>query len=834
MKKIIIGAGLVGSGMITGGFGLLVANGYDVLNPEVWSISSYLVRTDPMKLLSASFEGSDRPLFTGLSFIYGGLSVIAVGLATTSVITLVSSLRSPVKKAAPKQAEAKKQAPAKVKRTFKMPDFSGAIDGIKMRFESDKEVDLDAEVGGGKFIDIPEPEIEKPAPKPVQKPAASVGANRIKFKRSFKEEAQDFIAGLKDRFGLAGSDEKEEKLRFGVTGTATKQADYGRLSQWYVDAQSGASDQDELVSTAREICDEWSDADFAEFASLDPLNGAFIVRLVRSWADRVDDDADDDMPSDGGHNDEKRRDKEAMRAAFRAIKSGADLGGEDEDIVDLDEDDEVINNKAEADTDGEDYVDLDSEEGGESLEDMFAAAARKVEAEEGSERAKDATEDDVASEEESNIEDDLAAAARAVEQAEGVDADEGVSTDSVMEELTSNTEGDDAADAEDNDVAAGPESLEELAEILSEMRGFASLCQAAINGEEEWPEDWADDQGRMEHALALSSALEEQEYAFEDGLANVVRDNADEHEEFEWTLENASILTDGYVEFIKSILNPADPDAEDEGQETLIADDDGTEVPDSISDMPTDDEAALADESSVADEVSSDDEDSFTIDTDMEEDGEGVTTTFDNEGRQDGLVSEFPGHETESEDGELIDAEDHSEEEIESEVVVTDEPASVLAPKDVSISPIAEIEVAGSLPYEWGRHCKMAGANDGTVAKMIFAKEGKSFRTLGMAHVVMIWKKGDASDRMNVILKKLPAGEWSCKMDGSLRMENSEGHFVEVPQELLEHPEVREHKTVVHFYGDGIGKIEDIRVGENLLAVSKVMSEQEISEFMGK
>lgn len=817
MKKLLVGSAIAGVGLSAGGLGLLISHGYDVANEEVWELAWGLLKTDPLSLIDAAIYGPEEPLFQGIAFSFGGAAVLAIALTTTSVSAIISGISAGVAKA---KRSANKKARFKPKKSRKERSSSSTgfnfIGWLGAKLEGDKDVDLEGGEQAGKFMSL----------------GKSGATKRLKVSRPLGEDIRDFVREMKGRFGLErASSPKSYATHFKEQEKATKRSEFGLLTQWFDDVKSGAFEQAGLVERARGFTAEWKESDFAEFASIDPINGAFVVRLVKSWAVR-DEDANGSA-TEGSSGEEEvsgRRDREAMREAIRAMKRGEVLSEDEEVEVDLDADlDEPI---------GSDWSDEDVDETppkGGMDDDEIAISDVDESGDEGDETSEQA---------DAAVEEDIAQA--------------------------------DKADEGDPDYS----EAEAIAEVLKGMHEYSTLLTDVLLGVEAWPAHLEDEGDREELINSLESELASMTMFMGDTVERLIHDFAGRFEAMNWAMENPDLLEIGFAQFIANLEEKissgegGDEDHPAESEETQgdSGGDDGWED-EPLEASPIEDESLSDEDEShevedgagevgVADEEASepDEEDTTTVEQEVAGESEELVSEDAGEEAEEGPESdtvdgEIPGTlddesieaddkdeastDEDGEDGVAEGREESQDDTSESAAIEVEEPVSdedheaeAREPRSLALPPLEEMEAAGGIPLEWGRNCKKAGATEAVLAKYLFEKDGVGFRTIGVAHVLTIWKKSDGDVRVNVILRKVPDGNWSVKEEAGIRLVNEQGDFVEVSEELLGHPEIAQNKTILHFYGEGLDSMGDVRFGDDLVAVARVFSVEEIKKFI--
>jgi len=780
---------ITGGGLAVGGLGLLTLSGYNVANPEVWNLSYELLVLDPLAFVEAARFGQDKSLFRGIGAVFGGVGVIGLGLISTSVFAITSSLASLFKRRTGETVRLRgKGIPDGRKKIEGAPDvrprnrgeafpkvnLSQLACSLVDRFRSEKDLDLEGEDSGGKIMSV----------------GSSGSTDHVRMKRKLRDELRDVVTSVKEQFGIGRGDanSSKEKTFFSEAERSSRRHQFPVLRAWYEDAQTGAIDTSDLVDQAKKICDEWGEADFAEFASLDPINGAFITRLVKSWAIREDvateEAAGVAAPGDGS---QRERDREAMRQAMRALKKGEVAPDPDEEYVDLDAEDTL-----EGDLLGGGHFD----DGGD---DFYEEIEKAVSIVDGHKEVVDdgqtgINEDGV----DSDFDEEMAKAVDLLEKSPSSENDGSSGSEADFEN---------GGNSQFEEEPSGGDRISRFVSVVGEIKSFVALVEEVRSGEAEWPEYLVDDEERARYAEGLSSEMSVFDIELDDDVEVIVASLADEHEELEWLDENRAILSDGLPSFLEKLLSDsedgdADPDgdlATSEAEETT-EEEEGEEVESGVVEAGKD----------SPEELPSDDGDASLEDPD-EGDDLGV--------HEDGVQSLEGGDVLEPEVGDRIS----------EDVVLSEE---IIEPRDVSIDPLLEMEAAGSAAFEWGKNCKKAGATEGSLARYIFEKFGTEFKTLGLAHVMMIWRNADADTRLNVILKKVPEGDWAVRTGEAIRIEERSGDFVEIPERFLSHPEIANNLTIVHLHGEGAKQIAQMEVSDRLLITSEVLSAEKIRSFI--
>ncbi|RMF16917.1 MAG: hypothetical protein D6757_02000, partial [Alphaproteobacteria bacterium] len=279
---------------------------------------------------------------------------------------------------------------------------------------------------------------------------------------------------------------------------------YAELREWYAELQRGTADEAVMARAARNICNRMSREELDGFVRVDPLQGRFVVDLVRTWAEQ-DPEETEDVPAvlETEIRATESDDDNALRAAIKALKSQGDEGwqgatgmqaGAEEEEVDLEEEDvEIIAMEMHGLLTGEDPA---------------------------------ATETDSISEEVQDGPGDGAAAGGTVgDNGEAVFAD--------------------GAGDETEDVNV-PERVEELAMIVGDMRRFMALKAMVRDGAAEWDTDLAGEEDRRVHVQSLASQLDAMLVHFND-----VREECEPYrhllEDMDWLLENEWIIEEGFA-----------------------------------------------------------------------------------------------------------------------------------------------------------------------------------------------------------------------------------------------------------------------------------------------
>jgi hypothetical protein len=716
--------------MMVGGMALLFLRGYDVFNQDVWSYSLIIARDDPWSLLYASMKGEDANLYRGISFAFGGISSILTSAFLIVMSSMLGSIRSfAVGRFTFNKGAVKKEKVRSITRLNLAP-LKERIDGV---FKRDPLVELESDSGAfQKVVSIGEGRVTK----------------RVKVKRPLRHELSEvFSEGMgKARSLLFYDVAAKEAPALKESVRSNKSGEFESLNKWFRDAQRGSEDVGDLVSRANEICEGMEDKDFSEFAAKDPINGAFIVRLVKSWADR------NSAELEGQENEvvtpvenESGSDQEVMQAAVMAMKNGENFSVDGEREVDLNEEEAM---EYSIETEGDVIAD-------DGMEAMMKEAAAGMDF---------SDEDEIPEEIDSTI----------------------YGTETEVESIPENGSGTGI------DVAEGADrETEEIVNIISEMRSFVLLSNAVSSGDDEWPEALASEEQRKKHITSTSSTFVNMGMILGEDVLDLAERMKDDFDEFEWLIENRKIAEDGFVKFIESITF-SDMEGSDNNPEPSNVN--VERVPGDIDSQ----EDELGEGEKISGDVSNDESVSLTDESSMEN-------------AVSNLQSDHP------------DAEENSED---IAGVAKREPV------DLSIPELSEVTQARSLPIIWGKTCREAGATEASVAKFVFEKVDDTLEQVGVAHLVAGWKNHYTSTRLNVIFKKVPEGDWSLRLAGSVRMERGDGDFVEVSEKFLNYKEIKNSKTIIHFYGEGVEDFEPVRMGDNVMVISKILSVEEIRDFI--
>jgi hypothetical protein len=741
--------------MMVGGMALLLVGGYDVFNQDVWSYSWIILKGDPWSLLHASMDGDDANLYRGISFMFGGVFFIFTSAFLIVMNGILGSFRSVIVGILTSKKGATRDKKVRSLNRLNLVSFKNNISEV---FKRDPLVELEPDLGGSqKVVNIGEDGFTK----------------RLKVKRPLGDELFDVVSGSlsKIRSVLFSGDPVKEVMVYKEAVRSNKSGEFERLTEWFADAQRGSEDVGDLVTRARKICKGMEDIDFSEYAAKDPINGGFIVRLVKSWADRDSADLEgQEREAVTPAGNERGRDQEVMRAAVRAMKNGENFSLDGEREVDLNEE-EVMGHSS--GLGGE----LDADD---DIEDMMRKAAAGMDF---SDEAEGSEETDSA----------IYVAEKKVEDFHDTNPDSAIN---MADEETS-----------------------EIVNIISEMSSFAFLSNAVSSGVDEWPEDLASEEQRREHITSISSMFVSMGMVLGEDVLDLAERLKDEFAEFEWLIENRKIVEEGFVKFIESLSfgdeegseenpDPSDISFEEAAGGIDAQEEEIGEVGRISGDGSDEESVSLTDESSMEDDLSDIQSDHITAEA-----GEmPLVSSAGSSGINEAQVETKENY-----------IEENSEDVVE---VVKREPV------DLSIPELSEVPEAGGLPIIWGKTCRLAGATEASVGKFVFEKVDDTFQPVGVVHLVAVWKNHDTATRLNVIFKKVPKGNWSLKLAGSVRMERDDGDFVEVSGKFLNHKEMKESKTIIHFYGEGIEWFDSVRMGDNVMVISKIFDVEGVRDFI--
>lgn len=819
MKKFILLTTVSGLGLTAGGLAMLFVSGYDVTNADVWRLSWDLLRLDPKLAFESASRGEEATLFRGLFFTYGGLLFGVGGLAFAAAYSLTKSLFASL---SAMSAKSKIRAGTTGKAGHKGKPASGGASKVSLfetvsrKFGRDKELDLDAgDVSGGSSSDGLVRYFIKTAHRQIVSLARLVS---------------QLIAKLMQSFGKANSKMNATDNIGPKIVSVSRRGEFPALSQWFKDVQSGTFDMEELASRAREFQNSWDPEDMREFAASDPINGAFVTRLVKSWAER---DVEDDQIQSAAGSSDREQEREAVRAAMRALKKGEITSEEDEPTLDLEED----------------FVEVGF--GDVIIESVFNKPGAST-------------------------------------KASGADVEEPVvNVDDVDPDVATESEPDAADDAgpetvpdaqideQDDDVV--DEQITETRDLVGEIKALVQMFEAFDMKGEDWPDHMASAETRDKAVSSLAQRVDMIEMISVEPVLEIAEKHKDRFEEFKWILDYRGAIEVGLPQFLQEMAAEgwttgsanddessdnsgdvdegegwSDPDAGEDGwsdpdadEEDATATSDDVEMPDVISeDLDVGSDVVDGLESELGDVASDEASDAVPVVVEASDAADHVVEVNDVIGSGESEPSdsdttevEVAGDDTSSDAAEAVNEEVEVGSDVEAPeetaVAVIEEVVEEHVPVNVAVDDLREMEISDEIPSQWGKALRKADATEAALGKYVFDRSGSKFKTVGVAHLVGYWRKADGAVRLNIVLKYLPEGNWVLSSaDGAITARRENGDYVSVPAELLSHKEFADASNVVHFHGPGSASIEETNFSAKLLVLPRVLSAEEISEFI--
>lgn len=623
----------------------------------------------------------------------------------------------------------------------------------------------------------------------INKKTASVRIGKDSLIDKVRDGLSGFLSSI-SRNNKAGTTRDEDVNGNGQETQSGDQGKVARVFDWYKKVQEGSTSKLDLVSEAKVLISELSEDDREAVVDRNSMDGAFILRLLESWASR--NDFDDEEGADDA--------KAAMREAIRAVKKGKVEG------LEIDES----------------KVPQDFQQMLEEEEDVSQNPIEEIEDDVGSQPTVQWKMDGLANPVEDEREDE--------------DGDQS----SVQDEPEDDENPDD-------------KMVEKIGRLAKEMKWLVSQSRLVADGEDEWPEHLASEDFRMEEASRLEEEMGRIMFLFDDDEMRQLLEEQDD-EDYAWLLENFEIVTGGFEAFAKDfIVDDVDEsdasDDEDEGdepsesvssdepkndddeeQEDVSSDEEVSSVNDDEEvDVDEEDASALEealanianerDASSEAEEETSHQEDDAT-----EDDGSSVDEA-ESVDIEEETVSVDTSQEEEADEGEP-DVEDSPE-----LPVVDDTPRE---PRDLSKLDMEEMSLASKSVMAWGVISKKAGAGAGTMMRFLFERGTEEILPVGSIHLVAMWKEQDK--RMNVLLRYLEEGEWVYDRENPGSFVRSDDDFVNVAKGVFDHQEIKQSVVVIHAHGPGaesLGVDAPVKWADNVWLVTRVMDEAEIAKAMG-
>lgn len=435
-------------------------------------------------------------------------------------------------------------------------------------------------------------------------------------------------------------------------------------------------------------------------------------------------------------------------------------------------------------------------------------------------------------------------------------------------------------------VDATARLLEKLAKVAFHMREYTVLLQSVRNGEDEWPEELAEEDYRMDAVKEIGDEYSSVSFMLSDEeILEHAQDSEDQG--LAWLSENSSIITIGFAEFIRGIemggfgddddgddLQPAGDDEafdggedgrdpsdvepessapqEDESVPVLIQDstDQEEESPAPYDDEPQAPsvEVGPQEDADKADDQQPDgDESESMVDPSVqdvpagaphEEEVQSPDIGEEDKPRLGSGPEEEPSathandtavQEEESGEGDEPDAAEDTpgQDTVEADLVIA-KPASM--PRNIGGQDLEEMEKASPFVQEWAVSSKEAGAANGALMRYLSDRSSGALKPVGFVHLVMLWKERGPTGRGNVLFRFLEDGVWGVDPATPGRFVRDNGDWVEMQPHLLQHDEMKAGMNIVQIHGPGAtdALVEAAKVWGSLWVVNTTPSSADL------
>ncbi|MFZ3583380.1 hypothetical protein ACOI1H_14575 [Loktanella sp. DJP18] len=154
--------------------------------------------------------------------------------------------------------------------------------------------------------------------------------------------------------------------------------------------------------------------------------------------------------------------------------------------------------------------------------------------------------------------------------------------------------------------------------------------------------------------------------------------------------------------------------------------------------------------------------------------------------------------------------------------------------QNLSLDQLEEVEMCDELLTKWGYAAKAAGASEAKIVSTVVSKIGLKRKVEGVLHMTATWKDSSKAEvrRINIIFRYVPEGSWTLNVGEDVRLVDGRGNYVMVRGTLLNHPELKDQTTVIHFYGEGVSSPIEIEPVNGVHVVSKVLSPDEVKKIV--
>lgn len=151
-------------------------------------------------------------------------------------------------------------------------------------------------------------------------------------------------------------------------------------------------------------------------------------------------------------------------------------------------------------------------------------------------------------------------------------------------------------------------------------------------------------------------------------------------------------------------------------------------------------------------------------------------------------------------------------------------------PRDVSVHEVQEMTLAATFVQEWAVASKEAGAVNGAMMRFVSDRSSGAFQPVGLLHLVMLWKGRTGKERSNVVFRWLEEGVWNVDQEVPGKFVRANGDWVGIAPALLAHEEMKASVNIIQIHGPGVTQelLEAAKVWKGLWVVSRTPTSGEV------
>jgi hypothetical protein len=918
--KLIYSILAVGIGLILTGPIYIQLTGYDALSVEFWLNSFSVLMTTPNVIFTQAFEGEYSPLFQGILMVAFGFLLVITFVSFKLILPKVFKNKDPILKKIIKKGFAKKE-----KEVFKDEVFDADIEkkttaekikeklsksgsasfgtassskSVEIGLDDDEQDDEPKKVSGfiksftSKKNNISKEEsdekeiwrdaINDSSPSTVLKTPSKNNSKtkttRLKLSSKIltpkdpNEPSSGFRASLDSAWDSLVVRLSKNKIEDKAFIERTKD-DAKKLSDrksrldimvWYKSVQEGIESKKSLVDWASEISDNMTENDRHNFTEENNMDGAFILRLLESWANRTDfDEAVGDDENDSSV-DSKQLLRDAIRAVQREKETGhvpdlnsipkdfnQDLNLEDNvsenndseiiDDVNFSGSDDYVSGKN-MEADGDDDEQNLSEEEKTILKIIDVVSEMKVLVNQAT-LVLDGTDEwpEHLSSEEYRVEEAVRLSEKMSRLTFLLDEDEvyeisSNSEDDVLVWLTENFDivregfeefskkylieisyedddvyNSDTFNADDEDDSENVSPDEKISDVESE-----------ISSEENTEEKLETESNAI---ASESNSDEDNELNEEDVSSNVQQDISETNDTGKEVDQEESEDVDPLDAALADISKQRDLQDGNQSEQSEPFEEESSNI-----EVDTSSDNEENNETTVFIEDSSVEESNTVSDEKVEEDETNNSSLKDEDAKI--IVEEIPSAKIE-ESNEIENNNMPSSEE--EDIIMITKEEDVYIPRNVGISDLEEMSVAAKEVMSWGMVSKEAGASGGSMLRLVYNQKESGIEPVGIVHVVMFWKSKPVPNRVNIVFRYLEEGNWKLDENRFGTMVKENGDFVLLKEEMFDNKETSDSVNLIHYHGPGAKNLDysvPSKIRSNVWVVSNIISGEKVNEMI--